>query len=108
MVSGNDKTFKATVKSTTDLINNLQQYSADVGMDWCFNFEEGSMVGRSVLREWKKCLKKLIGRARLTYDEFLSILAEVEMILNLRPSSYVSMEHIISKKRIARKNNLIF
>ena len=42
----------------------------------------------------KRCLKKSVGRARLTYDEVLTVLAELEMILNSRPLSYVSSEDI--------------
>ena len=42
MVSDNGKTFKATAKSIQTLLNhsNVQQYSADVGMYWCFNLEK--------------------------------------------------------------------
>ena len=34
----------------------------------------------------------LIGRARLTYDELLTALTKVEMILNSRPLSYISSD----------------
>ena len=47
-----------------------------------------------MIKSAKRCLKKSIGRARLTYDELLTVLAEVEMILNSRPLSYVSSEDI--------------
>lgn len=40
------------------------------------------------------CLKKIIGRATLTYDELLKPITEVEGILNSRPLSYVSTEDI--------------
>ena len=40
----------------------------------------------------KRCLRKTIGRARLTYDELLTSITEAEMILNSRPISYVSAD----------------
>ena len=42
----------------------------------------------------KRCLKKSVGRAILTYDKLLTVLAEVEIILNSRPLSYLSSENI--------------
>ena len=42
----------------------------------------------------KRCLKKTIGGARLTYDELLTVVSEVEMILNSQPLSYISSQDI--------------
>ena len=47
-----------------------------------------------MIKSVKRCLKKSIGRPRLTYDELLTTLAEMEMILNSRSLSYVSSEDI--------------
>ena len=40
----------------------------------------------------KRYLKKTIGGAILTYEELLTVVVEVESILNCRPLSYVSSE----------------
>ena len=42
MVSDNAKTFKAAAKSVQTLLNHtdVQHYSADVGIEWCFNLEK--------------------------------------------------------------------
>ena len=40
----------------------------------------------------KRCLRKTIGKAWLTYEELLTSVVEVEMTLNSRPLSYVSTE----------------
>ena len=37
----------------------------------------------------KRCLKKMLGRARVTYDELLTLVVEVEAILNSRPLTYM-------------------
>ena len=37
-------------------------------------------------------MKKVIGRSKLTYDELITILVEVEAVLNSRPLMYVSTE----------------
>lgn len=46
------------------------------------------------MKSVKRCLKKTISGARLTYEELLTVVIEVEMILNCRPLSYVSGEDI--------------
>ena len=49
-------------------------------------------VFERMVKSVKRCLKKSIGRARLTYDELLTTLVEVEMILNSRTLSYVAIQ----------------
>ena len=47
-----------------------------------------------MIKSAKRCLRKTIGRARMTYDELLTAVTEAEMIINSRPLSYVSTEDI--------------
>ena len=42
----------------------------------------------------KRCLRKMIGQAKLTHDEILTALSEVEMVLNSRPLTVVSTEEL--------------
>ena len=56
-----------------------------------------------------RCLKKTLGKARLTYEELLTVLTEVECILNSRPLTYLypddleeplTPSHLISGRRL--------
>jgi len=42
----------------------------------------------------KRCLRKTISRAKLSYDELLTALTEVEAIVNSRLLSYVSSKYL--------------
>ena len=47
-----------------------------------------------LVKSLKGSLKKTVGRAKLTQDELMTVVAEAEMILNCRPISYVSTEDL--------------
>ena len=64
-------------------------------MKWTFNLEKAPWWGgvfERLVKSVKRCLKKTISGARLTYEELLTVIIKVEMILNCRPLSYVSSE----------------
>ena len=66
-------------------------------MEWKFNVEKAPWTGgifERMVKSMKRCLKKIIGKAVLSYDELLTAVTEVEMILNSRPLSYISTEDI--------------
>ncbi len=54
------------------------------------------MGGPSIYLErmTKRCLKKIVGRARLTLDELITLITEVEGVINSRPLSCVSCDDI--------------
>ena len=47
-----------------------------------------------LIRSTKRCLRKVIGKAKLDYDELLTVVIEVEMIINSRPLSYVTPDDL--------------
>ena len=42
----------------------------------------------------KRCLRKIVGWAKLNYDELLTAVTEVESIINSRPLSYITSEDL--------------
>lgn len=80
IVSDNAKTFKETKQALTRLYGNREvwAYFEDNKLVWKFNLERvlwwsgffGKIVGMV-----KRCLRKVFGNAKLTYDELLTILS---------------------------------
>ena len=47
-----------------------------------------------MIRCVKRCLKKILKNAKLTYEDLLTAVVEIECVLNSRPLTYVSTEDI--------------
>ena len=71
----------------------VQQYFAASKVKWVFNPEKAHGGGgfyKRMIQSMKRCLKKTIGKAKLTYDELFITLTEAEGSINSQPLSYVS------------------
>ena len=99
ITSDNAKTFKSASKSLASLfalpevVNTLSTSS----IKWRFNFEKAPWWGclfERLVGSVKHCLRKVVGKARLTYKEMLTVLLEVEAVLNSRPLTFVSTEDL--------------
>ena len=97
MVSDNGRTFKAAVKLLSDIVAHpeVEEYFANNRIQWSFNLEKALWWGgifERMVRSVKRCLRKTIERGKLTMDELVTAIVEVEMIVNSRPLTYVSTE----------------
>ena len=92
-MSDNVKTFKATNKALKKLYDHPEVMRELSGkrIEWKFNLERAPWWGGFFERMVgcvKRCLRKVLGNARLTFDELFTVLIEVEGTLNSRPLTY--------------------
>ena len=94
LISDNAKTFKTSSKElikiarSPDVICHLKNHR----ISWRFIVERAPWWGgfwERLIRSIKRCLKKCIGRANLTYEELSTLIVEVECIINSRPITYL-------------------
>ena len=93
VVSDNGKTFKAASKIIQCVFDDpdVERQFTEFRVE-SFNLEKAPWCGggggggggifERMIKSAKRCLKKAIGRANLTYDELLTLLTEIEAVLN--------------------------
>ena len=99
IVSDNAGTFKAASREIKTMLRDpgIRRFFVGMNITWSFNLPKAPWWGgifERLVKSTKRCLKKTVGGAQLTYEELLTVVAEVEMILNSRPISYVSTEDL--------------
>ena len=47
-----------------------------------------------MIKSTKRCLRKIVGQAKLSYDELITALTEIEAVVNSRPLTYLSPEDL--------------
>ena len=85
-MSDNGSTFKS---------EEPRKLLADHRIEWKFNVALAPWWGgffERLVRSTKHCLKKTLASARVSYEELLSIVVEIEGILNSRPLMYMDDE----------------
>ena len=69
-----------------------QTFAASKTVKWRFNVAAAPWWGglfERMVRSTKRCLKKVITNSRLTYEEVLTLLVEIEVVINNRPLTFV-------------------
>ena len=79
MISDNGKTFKAAAKTIKAVLSHedVERYFSGLGVKWVFNDTKAPWWGGIFLRmvrSTKRCLRKIIGQAKLSYDELFTAL----------------------------------
>ena len=110
IISDNAKTFKAADKALKKLFNHPEVANELSGkmIEWKFNLERAPWWGGFFERMVgcvKRCLRKVLGNARLTFDELFTVLIEVEGTLNSRPLTY---EYDEAGEEVLTPSHLIF
>ena len=115
IVSDNAKTFKNVANLIKSIYKDqsFQNSLSTKGIRWKFNLERASWWGghfERLIGTVKRCLRKVIGKAKLTFLELEVILLEVESTLNSRPLTYnydeigeepLTPSHLLHGRRIA-------
>ena len=86
-ISDNAKTFKAASRVITDVSSHkeVQRHLERHCVEWRYNLEKAPWWGglfERMVRVTKCCLRKMIGKAKLDFNELLTVVTEVETIIN--------------------------
>ena len=71
----------------------IKRFISNLGIKWKFILERSSWWGEfyeRLVALVKSCIKKLISRARLSFEELNTVIVEVERVLIGRPLTYLT------------------
>ena len=116
LVSDNAKTFKGSSKEVQKIARSkeVMRYLPNNGVTWKFIVEQASWWGgfwERMVQSVKRCLRKCTGQRTLKYNEIVTLLTEVESIVNSKQLTYIGEDqdgvtytlrpsHLINERRI--------
>ena len=94
LITDNAKTFKASSQIIAKIARSSEvvHFFNNHRVTWKFIVERAPWWGgfwERLIRSVKRCLKRSIGRANLSFDELHTVIVEIESILNARPITYL-------------------
>lgn len=95
IISDNGTTFKGASKVILQMIKRPEvlQHFDGLGIKWRFNIERAPWWGglfERMVQSTKRCIRKYVGKAKLTQEELLTLTVEVEGVLNSRPLTHIT------------------
>jgi hypothetical protein len=121
LLSDNAKNFRSSSKDVAKIVRSdeVKRYLATNRIAWNFIVERAPWWGgfwERLVKSVKGCIKRVIGRASLSFEEMRTVLTEVEAIINARPLTYLyddeesisyplSPSHLINGHRITTTPN---
>ena len=114
ITSNNETNFKRASKILLKLIQTpeVQAYIANKRIPCCFLLQKAPWQGgcfESLVKRVKRTLKKILGRAFLSFEELLKVVTGIECTVNCRPITYLYSDgkielltpsHLISGRRV--------
>ena len=101
---------------TSFTAENVQDFAMNCAITWKFSLEKAPWFNgftERLIKSVKSCLKKTLNNKKISYDEFLTLLSEIERTINNRPLTYVydditeeplTPNHMLHGKRIGKNN----
>ena len=99
MLSDNGSVYRAEI---------TQEFAANRGMRWKFIIEGATWKGGAwerLVASVKRCLKKIIGKKKVTYIELQTLIVEIESVLNNRP---IGVDYDNDHEEVLTPNHLLF
>ena len=98
-ISDNAQIFKCAAKMLQAMLkqSEVQQYLTNNKILWTFNVEKAPWWGgifERMVKSTKRCLRKVVGRAKLYYDKLQTVLVEIESVINSRPLTHISADDL--------------
>ena len=93
---------------STFISSDVQAFAATHNITWKFNLEASPWMGgffERMVKSIKRCLKKVLGNSKISYEQMLTLLVEVEKIVNNRPLTYTDND--ITEEPVT-PNHLLF
>ncbi len=90
----------------------LTKYLQLEGSTWQFILQASPWWGgfwERLVQSTKRCLRKCLGKAKLTYEELLTLLSEIERVLNNRPLCRIpddSVDEVLTPSHLLRGKRL--